>query len=84
MKCLCPICGSPLDTMEPFYDTLENEWNYHCEKCNLDITIFARDDDAKEEPKRPHYWDVIGWISEHKGVWEDFKSYFNVTDNDME
>lgn len=38
----CPKCGRRLRTMEPFYDTEENEWNYQCDDCGFDITIFVK------------------------------------------
>ena len=39
-KIRCPVCGKELCAMEPFYDTEENEWNYTCDDCGLNITIF--------------------------------------------
>lgn len=43
MECIrCPRCGKPLMAMEPFYDTEENEWNYQCDDCGFDITIFVK------------------------------------------
>ena len=38
----CPICGEILSSMDMFDDTYDNEYNYHCSKCNLDITIFDK------------------------------------------
>ncbi len=35
-----PVCGKTLEALEPFKDTEENEWNYQCKTCGLDITIF--------------------------------------------
>ena len=75
---MCPKCGKALELMDPFYDTEENEFNYHCDDCNIDITFFDKNMD--EGTSIPRYADVIAWIAEHEVAWEDFKHHFHITE----